>query len=339
MDPDRTEPTTSIAFDDVALGAVVRDVTDDWRLPPQRLDQVTWRERVGRGHTGPTGGGRSGRWSRRLLGAAAVAVVATVSLAYGAVWMNGSRGGNGAAVPTAGASPAASSVASPRPTPLPAVALNGDVPEPAQVMIRSEGRYRVADLQGGALGTVTIPTSTGPSTVIARPGGGWVCICGDWTQLHPGGPNGLRLTLYVVDQGGALVETKGLKELSGSYDPDVDAALQPQLVDAHVTTTLDGASALIGWSRRDGADGWTIGVDELDLRSLEELGSLDVAPPESSERRRPPDDADGTGGFGGSGGRRSAPEQLLVRGGRQRLGAPCWYRSLDDPVRIGSADA
>ena len=48
MDPERTTRPNPEPLDDAALGALVREIADDWRMPPQRLDDVTWRDRVGR---------------------------------------------------------------------------------------------------------------------------------------------------------------------------------------------------------------------------------------------------------------------------------------------------
>ena len=70
MDPEPTTRPTPEPLDEATLGALVRDVADDWRMPPQRLDDVTWRDRVGRrGRTGRGGGNGPGwRWTRRLAG-------------------------------------------------------------------------------------------------------------------------------------------------------------------------------------------------------------------------------------------------------------------------------
>jgi hypothetical protein len=117
---------------------------------------------------------------------------------------------------------------------------------------------------------------TGLSSVFTRPGGGWLCICSDWTQLRAGGPNGLRLTLETVDAAGVAGPPQVLKELTGAYDPNESESMQPQLVDANATATPDGRYALIGWSRRDGANGWEIGVDVLDLATGQVTGTQAV---------------------------------------------------------------
>src|SRR6476619_1175206 len=91
---------------DEAIPAVVRDVVDDWALPPQRLGAPTWRERV-RGRQ--TRRGSWGGFGRRVATAAGAAIVATVSLALVAVWLSTPR----TSAPAVGVSPspAASQVA------------------------------------------------------------------------------------------------------------------------------------------------------------------------------------------------------------------------------------
>ena len=64
-----------------------------------------------------------------------------------------------------------------------------------------------------------------------------------------------------------------IKELTGTYDPNESQTMQPQLVDANATASPDGRYALIGWSRRDGANGWEIGADVLDLATGQVTGT------------------------------------------------------------------
>ena len=287
MDPDRQSSAPREPLDDAALAAIVRDLADDWRMPPQRLGEVTWRDRVGRGRG--SGGGRSGggvHWTRRLFGAAAIAVAATIVLSFGAVWLTAPRGNLGAV----GASPSASSSASAAPSasavpsasllpagsPLPQLVLGGALPTPSTVMLHTEGGYQLADLSTGFLGAPVIGQQTGPSAVFTRPGGGWVCICGTWTQLAAGSPNGLRLTLLPVGADGMAGDSQPLKDLAGSYDDTAPTADQPQLVDATIVASPDGRYALIGWSERHGIAGWVIGVDTLDLATLAVVASASI---------------------------------------------------------------
>ena len=298
MDPERQDPAARAPLDDAALAALVHDVADGWSMPPQRLDALTWRDRVGRGRRSSGGGGSGIRWTRRLFGAATLAVVATVSLSFAAVWLTGPRSDQGASGPSASASaapgaPSASPGTSPTVsvppagTPLPQLARNGPLPDPSSVMVRTGGGFRVADLATGTLGPAVIGQYNGPTKVLARPGGGWVCLCGDWTQRTAGDPNGLRLTLEVVDATGAAVERRVLKELNGTLDPTEVRSVQPQLVDVSLMGTDDGQYAVIGTVRRDGATGWVLAIDMVDLSTLEIMGthSLTLAEPMAHDGR------------------------------------------------------
>ncbi len=163
MEPDRPSVPAREPLDDAALAAAVREVADDWRMPPQRLDEVTWRDRVGHGRrSGGSGSGRGVTWTRRLVGAAAVAVIATVSLSYLAVWLTGPSQDHGAtnpAAPTAtpGSGSPAPSASNQAPSPsangqLPQLAVNGAMPAPSKVMVQTNGRFVLADLTTGVLG-------------------------------------------------------------------------------------------------------------------------------------------------------------------------------------------
>ena len=327
MEPDRPSAPARDPLDDAALAAAVREVAEDWRMPPQRLDEVTWRDRVGRGRrAGGSGGGRGVAWTRRLVGAAAVAVIATVSLSYLAVWLTGPSRDHAAtnpATPTGapGSGSPAPSASAPAPSlsangELPQLAVNGAMPAPAKVMVRTNGRFAVADLTTGVLGEKVIDPTQGPSTVLARPGGGWVCVCGDWSELSTV-PHGLRLTLDVVDASGASVERRPLTQYSGAYDPGFPKAEQPQLVDARIVGTTDGRFALIGWTARDGAAGWRVGVDVLDLTTLTLTSSAVTQT-----------GTDAT--VGGKTPTRNAPAVSLSPSGTTMLVTSTWY--IEDPT-------
>ena len=79
MDPQGPTGPERPELDDAVLAVLVREVANDWSLPPQRLDMPSWRDRIERNRRQDEG--RTGRLApRRLLGLAAVAIVATVSL-------------------------------------------------------------------------------------------------------------------------------------------------------------------------------------------------------------------------------------------------------------------
>ena len=94
--------------DDEQLGVLVRTVGEDWRLPPQRLDQPTWRDRVAARPARRRG------WFGRLARPAAAAIVGTLVVAFVAVWLTAPRTDRaivGASPSTSAAPPSA--VASP----------------------------------------------------------------------------------------------------------------------------------------------------------------------------------------------------------------------------------
>lgn len=348
MDPDRTTPPTQAPFDDAALAAAVREVADDWRMPPQRFDEVTWRDRVGRGRGSAGGGGRRGVvWSRRLFGAAALAVVVTISVSYLAVWLSGPSRDQAATNPstassgTPGVPTPGPSATAPAPSgfvagELPKVALRGVLPIPSAVMVETNGRFVLADLATGDLGGNEMNAYEGPSTVLSRPGGGWVCVCAQWTQLGDGTAQGLRLTLDVVDAAGTSVERRTLTEYSGRYDPNVAKAEQPQLVDAQTTPTSDGRYALISSSARDAADGWVIGVEVLDLSSLEVTSSAHVA----VDTRTPDGHVDHPWHAPTTGPRtRPAPSVSISPSGQTLLLGSSWYvEDATDPTPSQGVD-
>jgi hypothetical protein len=272
MDPDRPAPTDRTPLDDSALAVLVRDVAGEWSLPPQRLDVLTWRERVGRGYR-PSNGGSGLRWTRRLFGAAAVAVVAAISLLFAAVWLPAQRADRA----TVGSSPSPGGSPTPGPSgsaalavsPPPLLVRNGDLPTPSRIMVQTGQGYHIVDLATGVLGPVAVERGHGPTTLLARPSGGWVCICGD-------GQNVIRLSAETVDPNGVVGAPRAIRDIIGTMDPRESDAVQPHLADVSVTASPDGQFALVGWVHRDGAAGWRIGADVIDLDTLATVASTDL---------------------------------------------------------------
>ena len=272
MDPDRPTPTDRAPLDDAELAVLVRDVAGEWSLPPQRLDVLTWRERVGRGHRS-SNGGPGLRWTRRLFGAAAVAVVAAISLLFAAVWLPAQRGDRA----TVGSSPSPGGSSTPGPTgsaapaasPLPKLVRNGDLPTPSRIMVQTGQGYHIVDLATGVLGPVVVERGHGPTTLLARPSGGWVCICGD-------GQNVIRLSAETVDPNGVVGAPRAIRDIVGTLDPRESDAMQPGRAGVEVTASPDGRFALVGWVHRDGAAGWRIGADVIDLDTLATVASTEL---------------------------------------------------------------
>ena len=248
-------------LDDAQLGQLVRSVADDWRMPPQRLDQPTWRDRT-RGVPG-----RTRPWLVRVAGPASAALVATVVLALAAVWLTAPRGDRA----TVGKSPEPTSTpgASARPTatPLPPLTLNGDLPSVTEVMVWADGQLRVADLATGTLGDATLGAYGGPTELVPRADGGWLCLCGKWTTRGLNGATAMSMSLVTVDAGGHALDSTEIRTIEGVADPDIRADLQFQQVDASITVTPDHKTAFFSWTARNGADGWTSGIDVIDVAS------------------------------------------------------------------------
>ena len=267
MTPDPNTAKRPVAEpDDVALAALVRATAEDWTLPPQRLDAATWRDRVG-----TTRGGRRG-WLPRLAGPLSAAVVVTIAVAFAAVWLNAPRPG-----PIAGASPSA---AGPSATPagpsasIPSkVVVNGPLPDPATVLVQGGGTYRLADLAAGALGPRVFGTYSGPTTVVARPGGGWLCVCSDWAGSSPTGPSRMIVKLAIAGPTGQLETETVVRDISGRVDPGLPVTAQTQVVDARASVTGDGRYAFLGWAARHGAEGWQLGIDVIDVAAGRVIGS------------------------------------------------------------------
>jgi hypothetical protein len=257
-------------LDDERLGALVRTVADDWRMPPQRLDQPTWRDRT------REGAGRRRPWLARVAGPASAALVATVVLALAAVWLSAPRGDRA----TVGKSPEPSSTpsASARPTatPLPPLTRNGALPTVTRVLVQADGRFRVADLATGTLGDDSLAAYSGPIQLVPRADGGWLCLCGKWTTFGLNGSTGLTMTLVPVDAGGRASEGTEIRSIQGEVDPNIRADLQFQQVDASITVTADGKTAFFGWTVRNGAEGWTSGIDVIDVASATVVDSVPV---------------------------------------------------------------
>lgn len=255
------EERASPPSDDAALGALVRQAAEDWRMPPQGIEQRTWRDRI----SDPPGRGDG---IRRFAAAGALAVAATIVVAVGAIWL---RQASEPPIAGASATPSESSrppvTAEPSPSgsaasPLPTFATAGGPIGVPAVLVR-DGGYRAVDLTTGALGpTLGQWPRQDAARFFGRPDGGWWCVC------YPG-ERALRATTATVavvayDAAGAVVSTTTV----GTYGPGLD---DPDLLGflpftVSVGPAAEPGRAFVGWAVRT-ADGWTSGVDLLDLAS------------------------------------------------------------------------
>lgn len=257
-------------LDDQQLGTLVRTVADDWRMPPQRLDQPTWRDRTAAERI------RRRPLVARLAGPASAALVATVVLALAAVWLTSPRGDRSAVGQSPEPSVAPTASAGPTATPLPALTRNGPLPSVTQVLVRADGRFRLADLSTGTLGDDALGAYTGPIQLVPRVDGGWLCLCGKWTSFGINGSTGLTMTLVPLDADGHAGEATEIRSIEGELDPNIRADLQFTQVDAGITVTPDRKTAFFAWTARNGAEGWTAGVDVIDVASATVVDSVPV---------------------------------------------------------------
>ncbi|MEP6638362.1 MAG: hypothetical protein ABJC39_03360 [Chloroflexota bacterium] len=258
--------------DDDRLGAMVRATVDEWRLPPQRLDQPTWRDQVAARR-----GNRGRGWLGRLAVPTAAAIVGTVAVAFVAVWLTAPRVDRaivGASHAPSATVPNAAASARPTHSPLPVLFRNGDLPTPAQILVRAGGDYQVADLATGEFAAFSISRHSGPTTVVPRPGGGWLCVCADWVGSSP---TGLDVTLEVVDASGAPGARTVIRSIRGESDGTQPVSQQPELVDVRAIGSADGHFVFVGWSARHAAAGWTAGIDVVDVASATVVSSTPLA--------------------------------------------------------------
>ena len=210
-------PAARDPLDDDALAALVRAIADDWRMPPQRLDAADLaRPRRRRPRTAPAWLVHPGR------GPPSTAIVVTVAVAFAAVWLNAPRSAPGSPgrhqrrgpdrslaghvhIARADRVGLARSGAQRRPAGPGA----GDASTPA-------GAIGIADLSDGTLGDVSIGVAYGTDGGLRPPGGGWLCICADWTSSSA---NGLDLTLDSAAADGTALAPTPLRSLRGVGRP------------------------------------------------------------------------------------------------------------------------
>ncbi len=254
-------------IDEATLGRLVRDVADDWNLPPRRLDAATWRDRVAPSDHSRTGRsrGRLGRW----VGAGALAVALTVGLSLVAVWVSAPDGRTGIAAASprsSSASASATSTSGPSATAFPKVLLNGDLPRPSSVLLRVGSGYAVADLATGSLGP-PLDGATALSEVRHLADGTYACLCVTMDGDVNGSPTHAVVDLRRYDADGGLTATVGIGDYTGGLDPRPSARMdQPPNVDVAVRYAADGSLGYVGWSLRDG-DRWKGGILIVDLET------------------------------------------------------------------------
>jgi hypothetical protein len=271
------------APDDATLSALVKGVVQHWTMPPQRLGQPTWRDRVGQGRAGRPA---AQRWARRFVAAAGTAAALFVALALVAVWLTVPRV-NPQPSPAQGAQGSPSAHASQptrRPTPAPAFALYGPALPAHRLILATDSGYRALDLSNGTLSAPL--TDGGADLLVPVAGNRFVCLCRSQTSGTNGVITSVTITARTLDRNGAKVSEATLGTYRGSEDPSLSTEEQDSDADATSTVSEDGKTAFIGWLRRE-PPVWKGGVDVVDVstgRLLQRVALPDIGTRRSNVR-------------------------------------------------------
>ena len=259
-DPESSRTTHPIDDDDVAR--LVREVAEGWVMPPVRLDQPSWRDRV-RSPRELRAASLKG-WFGRLGQAATAAIALTVAAALVAVYLT--RPGTD----TAGKSPEPTSPgvrrSAPPPvaSPMPKLFLAGALPSPTQLIVQLDsGNYAIVDLASGTIGS-TLTAGTWGSQVRRAPNGDLVCLCNSADGYAQGDYTHLTTTIDRFDAAGKVVSRDVVLDVTGHPDPRGVVPEQTSHVSAFATFSADGRYGYVGWSARAHPD-WTSGIVVVNL--------------------------------------------------------------------------
>ncbi len=272
-------------IDDLVLAGLVRDVAEGWHLPPRRLDEPTWTDRVEPGRVGRRMlGGSLGR----LAGAAVVAVGATLALSLLAVWLGqpradqagvGASPSGGSATAGASSRPTPTSTDRPKPTALPVLTQPGATPSVTTALVRVGGGHAQVDLATGTLGP-QISSATGGGTLVRRSDGSFVCLCIDTDGYVQAAYTHATIVLRTYDAAGKVLDSKALADYTGIPDPRPAAEKdQPYHVDTATLVTTDGRLGFVGWTAREPPT-WHSGILVVEMASgrvLDRLALPDVS--------------------------------------------------------------
>ncbi|MEZ0240661.1 MAG: YncE family protein [Chloroflexota bacterium] len=262
-------------LDDVALGRIVRDVAASWEMPPVRLDQPSWRDRVRTPRARQAAAARG--WLSRVGQAATAAVALTVGAALVAVWLTRPPEAAKPGEPTGQATPGE---ATPAPTEgvsataMPKLLVEGDLPSPTNLLVQTEmGDYARVDLTSGTIGS-PITGSHWPSDLRQRTDGSMACLCFTTSGYANGGYTRAAVSLIRYDQSGAVISRTEVTDFEGAPDPrDGVTAEQPQNAIGAVSYSADGRYAFLGWSARNHPV-FKTGIVIVDLEAGAVVGSL-----------------------------------------------------------------
>lgn len=265
-------------IDDDEVARLVHDVAAGWVMPPVRLDQPGWRERI-RGARARRVAGLAG-WLGRTGQAATAAVALTVVAAILAVFLTSRPTDVGKVHPTASPSAASNAPATsePGPTALPKLFTAGDLPSPSRVVVQQDdGEFAVVDLSSGTVGS-QLTASTYGSRIRRAPNGDLVCVCTSTDGIAFGQFTHLKVTLERFDASGVAASRDVVLDVTGAPDPRYEQVPeQPGHVAAWSSFSADGRYAYIGWSAR-AHPSWTSGLVVVALDDGRIVQRLDLPP-------------------------------------------------------------
>jgi hypothetical protein len=252
--------------DDARLEQLVRDVVGTWTMPPVRLDAPLWRDRVR--SPGVRRLGAAQGWLTRAGQAAMAAIALTVAAALVAIVLTAPPDDAAKSPePSEGSTPGATDA--PKPSRLPTLLLEGELPSPSDVLVQTErGDFAIVDLEKGSIGEALAGARYG-SDVRVLADGSLLCLCLSTSNVVDGSPTTAEVTLHRYDAAGGSISSTPIETFVGEPDPR-DAgrfipARPPHVVTAMTCSTgasspasscrtaRPGARTPGAWSRRRGS--------------------------------------------------------------------------------------
>jgi hypothetical protein len=271
------DPEMTLPLDDEQLGRLVRAAVDDWKLPPQRLDGFTWRDRVAvaprRVRPARLRAGAGGTVAAPLAAAALLTVFALVATSVGVAWLNARPAPAGASATPGGGTPG--SEATTAPERLPEFEVSGAPLPTGSLLVQDEGVVRLLDLATGEeIASLANPWPEGTSYIYDLPEGGYVFVRVASQQRWGSQEQAVSVTVHLLDA--AFREQRVIEAgpYAGFVDPSLDAE-GPYGASALPTVDPAGRHAFIGWSRRT-PEGWESGVDVIDLARWRVVQGIDL---------------------------------------------------------------
>jgi hypothetical protein len=260
---------------DTEIAELVHDAAAGWTMPPVRLDAPAWRERVR---------SRRARRAEMLRGwlapfgrAATGAVALTVAAGLIAVLIT--RPPN-----EPGKSPASTDGSTPRPTDaarpssLPKLLANGDLPSPSEILVRTEPfAFAMVNLADGTIARPLVSGTPG-SEVHLRRDGSFVCLCVAESGSAGGSPTTVTIRLDHLDVKGQVTRSDDIGSFTGAPDRrDTDRSAQDSLPNVQTTVSFSAGDAFgfVGWSYR-AHPSWKSGLLVVELRTGEIVSRLDL---------------------------------------------------------------